>query len=508
LVDDGYRLEVSLLLAERSVEVKEKKTRKITRREFIEVGTAAAGGAILAACAPAATPTPPAATPGAPTPPAATPGAPTPTPVPPTPTPIPEKFDLEVNWYGGGRVPGVKKWWEEVTVQFKEMYPGANVILTQIGAGQASPTLLANIAAGAGPAIMFHWFGGRTALIGKEKVGVPVEEYVTPEELAHWDRFTLMARFGGKLISCPWRLDTCPVFYNLELIRGAGIDVRDFQPPTTWEEFLELCSAIKAGGAEVGRFSLTGTSHTFEKFNHYITLQSLDRVPDMMKIILGEFEATDTPFLLPLQAMKELADRGLLNEDAMSLSQYRGWDEFTADQGALQILNHSIAAPWAEEKGSADATVAKFPIVGNGKMKEAWLWVPNGHFLSIWAENPKAAADILFLSHTAENTNRFYELTDYIPCDDRFDPSLFKTDTERAVWDWVQKYPGTWTYDWLPWDVAQRFHRAGAMMLSEGKEPEQVAEENEAWMKTWREENPDYIELYTTWLEGLEGIDY
>ncbi|MFP6580945.1 MAG: ABC transporter substrate-binding protein [Candidatus Hydrogenedentota bacterium] len=57
------------------------------------------------------------------------------------------------------------------------------------------------------------------------------------------------AQFDGQTLSFPYTKSVLVMYYNLDVMRAAGLDA----PPTTWEEFVEQCRVIKQ---KTGKFGI------------------------------------------------------------------------------------------------------------------------------------------------------------------------------------------------------------------------------------------------------------
>lgn len=76
------------------------------------------------------------------------------------------------------------------------------------------------------------------------------------------------ATIDGNLYGLPWRSETLTLFYNRDLLAGAGFN----SPPTTWDEVLNVAEAVHGDG--VSGFGLVGSNFGNLSFQYIKMLRS------------------------------------------------------------------------------------------------------------------------------------------------------------------------------------------------------------------------------------------
>ena len=123
---------------------------------------------------------------------------------------------------------------EYLTQKFMEENPNIQVELVyQGGYGSLSQKLIAAVAAGEPPTLAQQYENWTTQWL---EALVPLEDYLSPDVIADLHpRFRKMNTFDGKLLTVPFNKSIIVLYYRADLVP---------EPPTTWEEFLDLACAL------------------------------------------------------------------------------------------------------------------------------------------------------------------------------------------------------------------------------------------------------------------------
>ncbi|HIE48183.1 TPA: ABC transporter substrate-binding protein [Candidatus Bipolaricaulota bacterium] len=123
---------------------------------------------------------------------------------------------------------------ETLIERFMEENPDITVNLVYQGRyGALSQKLIGAVAAGEPPTIAQQYENWTTQWLDAL---VPLEDYLAPEVLADLHpRFREMNTFGGKLLTVPFNKSIVVLYYRPDLVP---------EPPTTWEEFLQLACEL------------------------------------------------------------------------------------------------------------------------------------------------------------------------------------------------------------------------------------------------------------------------
>jgi ABC-type glycerol-3-phosphate transport system substrate-binding protein len=309
---------------------KEKKTmvsksNKMSRRDFLKVGTAAVGGVLLASCTPAATPTPeptqapqptakptaeatqaPAAT-AAPT--AVATQAPVAT---AAPAIAPGNLEVGVGWTQGTAFNLVK----EVGDSMEKDFPGTKVIYT-FNNTDARPLIEMRMEAGEPLDVDWAFTALRDAdhpLVDKGYI----LDLTDPLDAKRQDGtrwvddfnplFITACTYKNRIWGVPGEIWDMLLFYNKALFDQWGL-----KPATTWKEFLTLCDTIKGKG--VAPIAVTGQVADYVGIwsDHlYQRIAGKDKTLEIMWQDTTKTMAGDPDYLLAAQELNKLSTNGYL----------------------------------------------------------------------------------------------------------------------------------------------------------------------------------------------------
>ena len=206
-------------------------TRQLSRRDFLKLMVGATGGALVARCAPAATPTPEA----------------------PVVTEAPMAgFSGNLEYWDWAH-PSLRDHGKELIAQYMSKHPEVKLTQTTLEWGDYQTKAMAAAAAKSGPDL------SATHQIWKFDMirGGYLEPF--PEDFTDWNK-KFSTTFNrdpdtGKIYNFAIGNVTDVVFYNTELLAAEGIKPEDV--PSKWEDFMKLAQQLtKVDGS--GAFTQTG----------------------------------------------------------------------------------------------------------------------------------------------------------------------------------------------------------------------------------------------------------
>jgi glucose/mannose transport system substrate-binding protein len=223
--------------------------KQLNRREFLKLGAILAGGAAVAACAPAAAPAP--AAPAATAAPAAAAPKATDAPKAAAPAAAGAKQKLEIFswWTSGGEIEALNA----ILDPFKKKYPNVEVINAAIAGGTSSggdmKAVLQTRMMGGDPPESFQIHLGGELLDGSYVSAGKMEplDFLYKEE--GWDKvfpksLIDIASKDGKPYSVPVNIHRANMmWYNKKMLDEIGA-----KPPKTWDEFFAIAEKLKAKG--------------------------------------------------------------------------------------------------------------------------------------------------------------------------------------------------------------------------------------------------------------------
>jgi len=222
--------------------------KQLNRREFLKLGAILAGGAAIAACAPAAAPAP--AAPAATTAPAAAAPKATDAPKAAAPAAAAGKKKLEIFswWTSGGEIEALNA----LLDPFKKKYPNVEVVNAAIAGGSSSGgdmkmVLQTRMMGGDPPESFQVHLGGE--LLGTYVAANQMEDLSALYKEEGWDKVFPksvidIASKDGKPYSVPVNIHRSNMmWYNKKMFDDIGA-----KPPKTWDEFFVVADKLKAKG--------------------------------------------------------------------------------------------------------------------------------------------------------------------------------------------------------------------------------------------------------------------
>ncbi len=260
-------------------------SRKLSRREFLVLGSQGAlAMAVLAGCAPAATPAAPATE------------QQKEEPTPAAKAPAEEKVTLEFLAWGD---PADIEAWDKLSSLYMERNPNVTVKVTSVADPNTNfyPKLQTAIAGGTPPHVA-SFQGWEWQIYADSGVLAPIDDFVArdnftapyPEGISSIDVST---RRGGSLYLIPLQLGTMVMFYAKKHFDDAGIPY----PTDDWtmEEFLDMAEKLTDTSGDFKKFGLQANGQWFRDI-HWIRStgkQEFDEIVDPKKAQFNQPEIVD-----------------------------------------------------------------------------------------------------------------------------------------------------------------------------------------------------------------------
>ncbi|UCB45821.1 MAG: carbohydrate ABC transporter substrate-binding protein [Spirochaetota bacterium] len=411
-----------------------------------------------------------------------------------------EEVTLVFWWWGETELQGLTGWLDDTIAIFEEEHPNVTVEATLLDTLSVFSDFPTASAAGEPPDLQFAWNGiyvMEWAWLGYVE---PLDEWIPKNELKHMIA-TPLSNFKGKQYRAGWYLFGHGWLYNKSLYQKAGVP-ESLTPPKTWDEWLEVCQILKDAG--ITPISL-GTQDQLvgDWLISLFLIQQLDSIRDPIKLCVGELRWDDPRYYEYWVRIKELWDKGYINDDVSSLELYQAQDLFTKGDAAMTIAVGTIIPAMEKALGRENIGVMKTPTFGVGKLAEKDISYTQGVIISPGSKHKDLAAEFIRLMHREDRYNALWDDLGAIPADDRFNPNKIDDPLIRETWNWVENstiYVG----DTIPWAILGEAAYVGCQELFAGmKSPRELGEKAQRLAEQWREQNPDMLQNYFDWLEGL-----
>ncbi|GAB2697787.1 extracellular solute-binding protein [Paenibacillus thermoaerophilus] len=221
--------------------------------------------------------------------------------------------------------------------------------------------LKAEMAAGNPPPI-FNLFGGDDTK-NYSKAGRLLDLTPIIQELGLSDKFLNLGEFtvDGKVYGLPEAGYVEGFFYNTKMFADAGVQV-----PTTWDEFLQVCEALKAKG--ITPIALGGGGGDAWAINMLVNSMFVRHggVEIQEGFTTGKTKWTDKPVVDGLKMLDELKQKGYLDKNAIAQKYAEGQAKFYTGQAAMLFDGTWAIAGITGESSTIKDNVGffNFPNVG------------------------------------------------------------------------------------------------------------------------------------------------
>ena len=287
---------------------------------------------------------------------------------------------------------------ETLVQKFMDENPGIKVNLVyQGGYGSLSQKLIGAVAAGEPPTIAQQYENWTTQWLDAL---VPLEDHLSPDVLADiHPRFLEMNKFDGKLLTVPFNKSIIVLYYRPDLVP---------EPPTTWEEFLNLACALTVDKDGDGVIDQYGTGLRPPNPEIFLTFLAQNEgsilSDDWSKVTINDERGLET-----MEFMAQLAKCALVQGGYLSDPFGQGLIAMFVDTSAGYPYNLAAA-----QQGGFEMRVAKVPCHKNCAS------MVQGTNLGVFAMNQTpeqidAAVKLIEFLLRPENTVYWAEETGYLP---------------------------------------------------------------------------------------------
>ncbi|APZ54814.1 ABC transporter substrate-binding protein [Salipiger abyssi] len=139
----------------------------------------------------------------------------------------------------------------QITQAFEQAHPDIKVTFraTYENYEDATNTILREAVAGTVPDVSFQALNRQQILV-ERGIAQPLDPFIAGEEGFETEGYHKamldLSRFDGAIYGLPFSVSTPIGFYNMDMLRGAGIDT----VPATWDAVIAACKAMTANGQE------------------------------------------------------------------------------------------------------------------------------------------------------------------------------------------------------------------------------------------------------------------
>jgi len=265
------------------------------------------------------------------------------------------------------------------------------------------PTLLSSREA---PDAYFEWSGPRMRSHVADGNGADVSEYLSGDAFAgRFDEgaFTGMDVDGSGTYMVPWTGDvTDVVWYNKTIFDDLGLEV-----PTTWDEFMDVCDAIKESGVtpivEGNKDQWTVGNWASHIVSRVIGEESYAQT------MVGDAPMNSPEMVDALGYIAQLAKEGYINDSVNALADDEANTQFFLGKAAMIVIGSWLMADAETDGDGLDFDYFNTPALDGVGDQESVLGISTGFMVNEKSEHIQETIDFLALVASAEGTKLWAE---------------------------------------------------------------------------------------------------
>jgi len=407
---------------------------------------------------------------------------------------------LKMWWWGQQEAVGIQRWMNDTLTKFNKKY-GVKVNATLMDTNNVIPQFTNAAAAGHPPDVQFLFNG----IYHMENVWLGyVNELnsLLPKALLKNAGATQLSAFKGKQYRVGFYSIGFGIAYNKAHFKKAGLDPES--PPKTWAAFIDACAKLKkAGYIPIGGGVKDGFLGEWYLVNSLT--QNLNSPADALNLFIGKLDWRQPRYHEHWVKLEQLKKRGYFNNDINSLELYQGIQLFDTGKASM-CFNTTPAIPNSQKQlGVKNVGYFVMPKFGTGKMAGIPILDTQGFGIPTKGSDHETAAKLLAFMQSKERTQAMWTTSKQIPANTTFDAGVIDDPLLRTVQQkWVAGKHNVYIADLMPtkfWTDAMFV--ASQKILSGSMTGEQAGELAHKVTDTWKKQNPDMVQNYSTWGKDL-----
>lgn len=409
---------------------------------------------------------------------------------------------LKMWWWGQQEAVGIQRWMNDTLAKFEKRY-GVKVNATLMDTNNVVPQFTNAAAAGRPPDVQFLFNG----IYHMENVWLGYLQELNsllPKSVLKNSGATQLSVYKGKQYRVGFYSVGFGIAYNKSHFKKAGLDPES--PPKTWAQFIEACARLKkAGYIPIGGGVKDGFLGEWYLVNSLT--QNLNSPADALNLFIGKLDWRQPRYYQHWSKLEELKKKGYFNDDINSLQLYQGIQLFDTGKASM-CFNTTPAIPNSQKQlGARNVGYFVMPKFGKGKLAGIPITDAQGFGIPTKGKDPKDAAKLLAFMHSKERVQAMWTLSKQIPANTTFDGSVIDDPLLRTIQKrWVAGKHNVYIADLMPtkfWTDAMFV--ASQKILSGSMTGAQAGELASTVTATWKKQNPDMVQNYTTWGKDLAG---
>ena len=407
---------------------------------------------------------------------------------------------LKMWWWGQQEAVGIQRWMTDTLKKFQQRN-GVKVAATLMDTSNVIPQFT-NAAAAGHPRTSSSSSTASTTWRTSGSGYVNELNSLLPASVLKSSGATKLSVYKGKQYRVGFYAVGFGIAYNKSHFRKAGLDPNN--PPKTWAQFLTACKKLKAKGyIPIGGGVKDGFLGEWYLVN--ALTQNLDTPADALNLFIGKLDWHNPRYYEHWSRLEELKKKGYFNNDINSLQLYQGIQLFDTGKASM-CFNTTPAIPNSQKQlGAKNVGYFVMPRFGHGKMAGIPITDTQGFGIPTKGSDHETAAKLLAYMHSKERVQAMWTLSKQVPANTTFNGDVIDDPLVRMVQrKWVAGKHNVYIADLMPtkfWTdamfVASQKILAGSMT---GKQAGDLAA---SVTQTWKRQNPDMIDNYSTWGKDL-----
>ncbi len=315
-----------------------------------------------------------------------------------------EPFTIRVAFGStGDAVDGI---FTELKTAYEAKYPGRTVeIIVQEDDVYETIGLNNLLTSRNAPDVYFEWPGARLATKVADGYGADLTAAIAdPRFTSRLDpaAYAGMA-IDGKTYMIPWTGDVTNVFwYNKAMFAE-----HSWTPPTTWDEFMALCAAIKAAGITP---IIDGNKDKWPIGSIASHLAERTVGNDAyMAAVKGDQPMNSPEMVTAFGKLQELAQNGYINKGVNALPDDQATAQFLAGKAAMIGIGSWLVSDQLSQAPDLELGYFNMPTFPGAGDPKSVLGVSTGFVVNAKSEHIDAATDFLAFVVAPEASKRFAE---------------------------------------------------------------------------------------------------
>ena len=244
-------------------------------------------------------------------------------------------------------------WWADFEAKFEAANENIDLVVDVVSWNDIYTVVNTRIANGEAPDLLnIDGFADYQA----DGLLLPASEWVSEETYAKFfDSFLEQSVVDGTVWAVPDLASARALYYNADILAAAGVEV-----PTTWEELVAVCEAIKAYDPEVYPWGVDMTTDEGQACFAYYAWNNAGGFVDAD----GNWTLNSAENVEAVEFIVSMVQAGLTNTDPTTETRYDLQEMFASGKVAMMVGPNQISK-YCEQNGGINYGIAALPTNGD-----------------------------------------------------------------------------------------------------------------------------------------------